>query len=310
MKKIIKNLTFKIINLLNITNISFKYITKAKKVVFMFHDVSDNPKEFYLDHNLNLSIINFENQLKFIKDNFKILSPYEIVNYNGADPAACVTFDDGSFTYYSNAKNILLDLNIPSINFLNYSQIHGKFFIPGLISYIMKYESDFINFLSIKDVQTFDYKKIIKLKKDKLKNIKKNLIDYHGHFLNHEQIIEMDNLKLFFWGNHLFKHLNAMNITDKQLVYEYLKNDFFLQKLKNNTGFFSYPFGQINTSYNAHTNETLKEYSNIIFTANPLDLKNYSNIYPRVGLNNQMANMNDIKNHFIAIKIKNLLNNI
>ncbi len=310
MRKIVKKFSFKIIKLLNMTDISFKNIIKAKKIIFMFHDVSDNPKEFYLDHNLNHSITNFENQLKFIKDNFHILSPSEIIDYNGSDPATCITFDDGSSSFYSNAKNILLEYNIPSINFLNYSQINGKFFIPGLISYILKYERDLINFLSIKDVQTFDYNKICKLKRNKLIDLKKNLIDYHGSFLNHKQILEMDNLKIFFWGNHLFKHLNSIHITGNQLENEYKKNNFFLKKLKNNTNFFSYPYGQKNTSYNSHTNKILRKYAKMIFTANPLDLNNNLNIYPRVGFNNQMFNINDMKNHFIAVKIKSLFANI
>jgi len=310
MKKILKNFSFKTMQLLNITDISFKNIIKAKKIIFMFHDVSDNPKEFYLDHNLNHSISNFESQLKFIKNNFKTLSPLELIDYNGSDPATCITFDDGSSTFYSNAKNILLEFNIPSISFLNFSQINGKFFIPGLISYILKYERDLINFLSIKDVQTFDYKKIKKLTRNKLKNLKKNLVDYHGTFLNQRQIQEMDNSKIFFWGNHLFKHLNAINITGEQLKNEYSKNNFFLKKLKNNIDFFSYPFGQINTSYNSYTNGILKKYSKIIFTANPLDLNNNLNIYPRVGLSNDMSNINDIKNHFVGIKIKSLFGNM
>ena len=48
MRKIVKKFSFKIIKLLNMTDISFKNIIKAKKIIFMFHDVSDNPKEFYL----------------------------------------------------------------------------------------------------------------------------------------------------------------------------------------------------------------------------------------------------------------------
>ena len=38
-------------------------------------------------------------------------------------------------------------------------------------------------------------------------------------------LLEMDNLKIFFWGNHLFKHLNSIHITGNQLENEYKKKN-------------------------------------------------------------------------------------
>ena len=312
MKKIIKYTVLNTLDLLNLSNFIFKNSITDKNLIFMFHDVSNNPKEFFTDNNLNHSTLNFEKQLNFINSNFKIINPNSLNSYDRSDPTAIISFDDGANSFYTNASKILLDHNIPSIHFLNYSQINGKVFLPGLIGYIMKYEKKIAELISITNIQNLDLNVLNKISKKKLIKLIRDSREYYGSFMNNNQINELDNKNIFFWGNHLFRHLNTVNLKDYELIGEFKKNDFFLKKLKSYNSYFSYPFGQKNQSYNPRTNEIIKNLdTNAIFTANPISFNSRNqDIFHRVGLHNKIDTNKLFIQHLVECKLRSLIRHL
>ena len=130
--------------------------------------------------------------------------------------------------------------------------------------------------------------------------------------MNHNQIKELDDKNIFFWGNHLFRHLNAVNLKDNELISEYNKNDLFLKRLENYNSYFSYPFGQKNQSYNLRTNEIIKNLNtNAIFSANPITFNSrYQDIFHRIGLNNNITTNKLFIQHIVECKLRSLTHHL
>ena len=93
---------------------------------FMYHDVRDVkdtkfPDRYNLKSFLNLE--QFDKQVKFIAENYDIISPqdYKFINFNEDDDHkfAILTFDDGLVDHYNNVLPILKNYSVP-----------GTFFIP------------------------------------------------------------------------------------------------------------------------------------------------------------------------------------
>lgn len=93
---------------------------------FMYHDVRDAkdtkfPERYNLKSFLNLE--QFDKQVKFIAENYDIISPhdYKFINFNEDDDHkfAILTFDDGLVDHYNNVLPILKNYSVP-----------GTFFIP------------------------------------------------------------------------------------------------------------------------------------------------------------------------------------
>ncbi len=81
---------------------------------FMYHDVRDTedtkfPGRYNLKSFLNLE--QFEKQVKFIAENYDIISPedYKFINFNDDNDHkfAILTFDDGLVDHYNNVLPIL-----------------------------------------------------------------------------------------------------------------------------------------------------------------------------------------------------------
>ena len=111
--------------------------------VFVFHDVTNKPSKFSYTNNLFISPDLFKYQIKFIKNNFNIISPINILNKELPDRAAFISFDDGFKSYFDVALPILEKNNVPSLIFLNMGPINGEIFWSGLLLYLTKYKSDF-----------------------------------------------------------------------------------------------------------------------------------------------------------------------
>src|SRR3989344_3524903 len=94
--------------------------------VFAYHSVSD------IDYIYAISPADFEQQLAYIKENFKItsLSEFEALLKAGQMPKqnmALITFDDGLKDNYKYAFPILKKLGIPATIFLTAGSVGGSF---------------------------------------------------------------------------------------------------------------------------------------------------------------------------------------
>ena len=115
-------------------------VLKKTLTIFVYHDISDDPSEFSCTFNLNVYPKVFDYQISFIKDNFNIISPDDLLKGKIPSKAALVTFDDGFRSYFRNAVPILEKYKVPSIIFLNMEPVKGSVFWSGLITYLCEKE--------------------------------------------------------------------------------------------------------------------------------------------------------------------------
>jgi len=97
-----------------------RIVTKSQIAILAYHRVSPSRDGYYGD--MSVSPENFENQIRYLSQNFEVLSLGDLVNLVrlGAvpDKAAAVTFDDGYRDNYVHALPILKKYDIPATVFL------------------------------------------------------------------------------------------------------------------------------------------------------------------------------------------------
>ena len=119
-------------------DIFFKKIIKNDLLILLYHDVSDNPFDFHKEHNLNVLIKKFKDQIRFLSKYYTFISPLDLLKGTFERPAALITFDDGIKSNFEIAIKILLKYKLPSLHFLNAGPIIGDFFYSGLVTYLFK----------------------------------------------------------------------------------------------------------------------------------------------------------------------------
>lgn len=228
--------------------------------VFVYHDVSDNPSEFSRKYDLNVCPEIFDYQIKFIKNNFNVINPDELLSGRIPSKAALVTFDDGFRSYFKNALSILEKHNVPSIIFFNMGHIRGTIFWSGLITYLCEKRKDFReyvkNAVSVEDNKTkplFLYcsRNLVDSYIEKTgETFEENVAEFVGEIATEEDLIGAAENPLVFYGNHLLSHDIPALMSDEELLKSYLQNADFLKKFLNYRAIFSFPFGQPKTCYN------------------------------------------------------------
>lgn len=299
MKKLLKKVIKATLTILTI-DFFFRKFIKNDNLVLLYHDVSNDPSDFHLDNNLNVSIENFKLQLKFLKKFYYPIEPKEIGKIKNK-PSLLITFDDGQNSYFKNALPILLKKKIPSIHFLNFRPIKGGFFLSGFAQFLkksglIKTKKKLINF-KLKDINKF-------VKKNEI--FKKSL-KYYGKFSNLATLKKYQNNKYVFYGNHFYDHLNAAILSKKEIKQNYDLNKKNLKKLKNYLDFFSYPYGEKNSCYTEQTDNFIKNSLNAkkIFYADTLSFnRGNKEFIHRLAMDNEMSEIN-FKKEILFFKFRN-----
>ena len=290
----------------------FKFFLKNSTVIFLFHEVTDEPSEFHEKYNLNVPPDLFKDQIKMIMNHFNVISADTLLNGDYETPAALITFDDGSKGNYDNAYPILEELNCPSLMFLNMGPIKGEIFWSGLITYLCNCDNVFIktfinskenrhkklNYLNIRPNDIVEY-----IKSNKLE-IYKDAREYYGNFMNMDDLKKMSESNLLNFGNHLYKHYNCVSTSNEEIIKNYNLNQKELEKFKNSLKLFSYPFGQKNTCYNEKTNNLIFGLgADAIFTANPENFLNNGKIFHRFSISNKYNSASILRIMLVIRKI-------
>ena len=234
------------------------YFIKNALTVFLYHDISDNPSEFSRTYNLNVPPEVFEYKITFIKNNFNIINPDELLELRIPPKAALITFDDGLKSFFKNAVPILERHEVPVIIFLNMEPIMGKVFWSGLITYLCEKRGDFVRFLREKsslppssaDLYLQCSREITESYLEGSDNqFQDEVNEFVGEFATEEDLEQAARKQNVFWGNHLFNHYVPILMSDEALVKSYLENQDALKKYPNYRDIFSFPFGQPNTCF-------------------------------------------------------------
>ncbi|MBF0553793.1 MAG: polysaccharide deacetylase family protein [Nitrospirae bacterium] len=240
----------------------FRLFKKSKLentlTVFLFHDVTYTPSEFSRMYKLNVPPDIFDFQLKFIKNNFNVITPDELISGELPPRAAMVTFDDGVKGFFSDAVEIIENNEVPTVIFLNTEPASGVIFQSGLITYLCEKEEGFKEYLlSVAGRENIITPLFLNCTREivnsyiKLsgKDFKDAVEGFVGPFASEEELLKTSHSRYIYYGNHLYNHDVALTLSDEALTSSYLKNMEKLQSFKNFTNLFAFPFGQPGTTF-------------------------------------------------------------
>ena len=222
--------------------------------VFCYHDVTNTPSDFSRENALNVPPEVFDYQIAYIKKNFNLIEPKQLMEQTLPSKAALVTFDDGFKSFFTNAIPILEKYKIPVIIFLNMGPIRGKMFWPGLIVFLSERRPDFIKYLKSQLRSEEEKKSPLYLScsqslvEDYLEQTNEDfqevVLDYVGPFANETDLEQCCHNPYVFYGNHTYTHYVSCLMTDDKFMDDVENNSKLLQRYPNYVDYFAFPFGQ------------------------------------------------------------------
>ena len=306
---IFKNKIKQYLSNIKISDSFFKKFIMNNFIVFLFHEITDNPSQYQKNTNISITPKNFKFQIEYIKNNFEIIDPKNLYLTKSYSKKALITFDDGFYGSITETLPYLEKNSINSIHFLNSDTLTGNISLSGLKNLIkseIKFEKIFkdneINYLNKENsIQFLNSINNILIKKEK------NIINKHtGKFINYDQLLKLSKeYKYFTIANHLSNHFISSDLTLNDLSERFSKFDEILKNYNNYIDYFSYPFGQYKIHYNKKTNNhLLSNHSKLIFSANPINYKLNKTLIHRVPIFNYLDTADKIKNQIILSYIK------
>lgn len=222
---------------------------KNKITIFLFHEISDNPSVFCKDYYLNVSPKVFKKQIRWIKNNFTIISPKLLIKDLNNIPKnpALITFDDGFLGAFDNGLKYLIKNKIPSLMFLNMEHIiNNTPLISSKAIYYQKFCSEIDVNLKTQLHLNVNPNKLIRIENRISRNLDSKILEYQGKLANYQTVNHFSKNKYIFYGNHLYSHWNSPALTDDDFIFNLKKNREFLKKYKNYCDIFAFPNGMFN----------------------------------------------------------------
>ena len=219
--------------------------------IFVYHEISDRPSKFAELHGLAVSLESFRKQIQWVKSNFVVIHPLDLINGDKLPKeAALISFDDGFLGSFENGLVILEEMGVPSIHFLNMQAIlEQKPVLSATTCFLEENVPDFLRFtkdlnihrpfhltLTPSNLRAFEEKYGV------IDN--KAILEYQGDFADLNEVKKWENKKLVTLGNHLYDHWNVSALNQDELKYQYKKNEAALSQFKNNINFFAFTNGQ------------------------------------------------------------------
>ena len=231
--------------LLSSPPVSHQLLNRAV-VVFLYHEVSDQPSRFNEMFGLNVRPSVFSKQLDLIQHYFRVIDPEALLAGDYETPAALVTFDDGNRSYFQEALPILKAHRMPSVAFLNLGPIRGEVCWSGLVAYLQHFEAGFYesrtprptgyDFCRMPESDVRDYLDTIDAD-----TLFERVRIFRGPLACEADLEAVSKEPLVHLGNHLYHHYNATLLSDRLKV-EYRRNQEIVDAHPRGRRLFSYPF--------------------------------------------------------------------
>jgi peptidoglycan/xylan/chitin deacetylase (PgdA/CDA1 family) len=240
---------------------AFEWITRRAFTVFLFHEVSDHPSAFYSAGDLSVRPATFRRQIEGLQELFPIIDPEQLGKGEAPAPgSAMISFDDGSEGIHRHGLPILRDTKTPAVIFLNMGPVHGEILWPSLVSFLL-FKTSFPDTLRPEIRQNPNRHLLIGehdvsrwLASNDTVKLRQQLQEHQGEFLKPWQLRQLSQVSGIRFGNHLYQHYNASQLSEARLREEYVRNDALLSEYSCRVPLFSYPFGQPGSCYNEDTN--------------------------------------------------------
>lgn len=221
--------------------------------VFLFHDVSNESAPFTKENGISVSTELFKTQVRFISENFNVVSSESWLKGDTGKRTAIITFDDGYQGIFKNALPILRDMKLPSVIFMNMGAVLAENYWAERVVYLCQKVKTFQQFLADHDIAPIKLvqqahlectQEIIDLyEQERGTDYLDELPGYIEPYASLEDLEEADENPLVTLGNHLYTHYNVANLSDAVLKEEYEKNVDSLSKFERYVPLFAFPFG-------------------------------------------------------------------
>ncbi len=236
----------------------------AGLTVFTYHEISDAPSRFAAQFGLSVSPGTFRRQLQFIKANFNVVRPLQLLTGQSLPSrSALITFDDGFLGAFENGLPILKELNLPSVHFLNMQSILARRPITSAVAcYLDLQVPAFLRFAeSVGLKPPFHHTLTPSLLAEYERQHELDyaaITGYQGPLADIETVRRRDGDPDVYFGNHLFEHWNAAALTAQELEEQFLENEAALAPLANRVNLFAFTNGQPNICFSRRDINTLQ----------------------------------------------------
>lgn len=204
-----------------------------------------------------VSPTNFEAQMKYISENFNVVSLEEIHTRRQNNTVA-LTFDDGYLDNLNNAAEILIKYDLPATFFISSFYCSNElYFYHDIVPLLSDADLDKFEINNDSFISMNFYQKILYFSKLDLEFIEYKLKEINDFaistklarilpkVMNLEQVKELDRQYNFSIGTHTHFHsnLNTNNLDNSKLDYE-LGVKWLKENFSDYSRFFPFPFGQ------------------------------------------------------------------
>jgi peptidoglycan/xylan/chitin deacetylase (PgdA/CDA1 family) len=248
------------------------YTLKNGLTVFLFHDVTDTPSNFIIETDMFSRFREFEREITWINQNFEVIGIDDLLIGQLPKNAALITFDDSWLGIKLAIERVLVPLKIPSTIFLNIGTV-----LTGVdASALGKYKS---KSSSPGDIELDQVKNI------KRSGEKRDFQLYQGELLTYQEIVSLDSLPEVTFGNHLYKHFRASDLSEEEFKFQVIENDEQLKKFRSFRPVFAFPYGDSKKDFNEKQVDFVHQQGyKIIFKTESARLDSYDRdtILPRI----------------------------
>ena len=206
--------------------------------IFVFHDVTANPSPYSRDLAMATHPDLFRRQLEWIVKDFAVVSAQDLANDDPSPRAALLTFDDGFSGFRTTALPILEEFSLPATVFLNMNVVDGDPITPSLAAWLGDDHPDGDRW---RDSTPERY--ALRLKSVVESDRRSDLQEFHGPYLNADDLRELSGHPLVSIGNHLDNHWSVPHLEDSEFETALLENQRRLDLLKNSVPWYAPPHG-------------------------------------------------------------------
>ena len=291
-----------------LTTLIFDFL-KINTVFLNYHRVISD-QEYLNEKRPNNDLIvtesNFEKQIKYLKQNFNIISINDIDKNLKQKKNVVITFDDGYFDNFRNALPILKKYECPATIYIVTSFLNNKNYPWWLKIWKIIEKNEHLTYnqkkINISDnksklkVYHFFCKKIFSMKQleqnsffsEICKDLNQIPIIKKDEFLSDNDLKRLDESKLIEIGCHTHTHQNLKLLDDNELKYEINSSKNILeQMLRKKINHFSIPFGT-KDSFTEKTIKSLQKFNFKTIVSTEHGNFNKENLFtiPRIGIGN------------------------